>query len=82
MSGAIINMCRAEEDERIEIIGQVAMRERCAEFMVDGDAIEKGKADRYVRKLRERFPRLVETERYEDTPVPNVTTVRVVVSDG
>jgi hypothetical protein len=49
------------------------------EFMVDADNIEKGKADRYVRKLRARFPRLVEVGRRNNDPVPNVTTVVVMV---
>jgi hypothetical protein len=47
--------------------------------MVDADNIEKGKADRYVRKLRARFPRLVEVGRRNNDPVPNVTTVVVMV---
>jgi len=42
------------EDERIRQIGEKAMREKLTVgFVTDA---ESGKADRYIRKLKERFP--------------------------
>lgn len=43
-----------EEDERIEQIGSTTMTQRLiVGFVVDD---EKGKAERYISKLKERFP--------------------------
>jgi hypothetical protein len=42
------------EDERIRLIGEKTMGEKImVGFVVDA---EEGKADRYIAKLRERFP--------------------------
>lgn len=76
---AYIDAHKVSEDERIRLIGNVAMTRGRAEFCVDGDTREKGKADRYMRKIRERFPRLREAQRTENSPVKHVTTVVVEV---
>lgn len=78
----LVDLYRLSEDERIEWIGEKTMRDGTAVFAVDHDRIEKGKADRYMRKLRECFPRIREVRREEDTPVYNVTTVYVAKTDG
>lgn len=78
----LVDLYRLSEDERIEWIGEKTMRDSTAVFCVDHDRVEKGKADRYMRKLRERFPRVREVRREEDTPVHNVTTVHVAKTDG
>ena len=47
------------EDERIKLIGEKAVRDKLVVgFFVDDDSIEPGKADRYIRKLLERYPEL------------------------
>lgn len=43
-----------DEDERIRQIGEKTMREKLIVGFVTDD--EEGKADRYIRKLQERFP--------------------------
>jgi hypothetical protein len=43
-----------EEDERIREIGEKTMSEKLTVGFVTDD--EEGKADRYIRKLQERFP--------------------------
>lgn len=79
---AMVDMHKLPEEERIGLIGKMAMQNREAVFMVDHDDIEIGKADRYMRKLRERFPRVREKSRSEHDPVKNVTTVTVMLTDG
>lgn len=43
-----------DEDDRIRQIGEKAMGEKLTVAFVTDD--EPGKADRYIRKLQERFP--------------------------
>lgn len=63
-----------EEDKRINIIGRTVMEGRkTAAFVTDADP---GKADRYVRKLKERFPGIVILGRF-DGPVAGSVTVKV-----
>lgn len=53
------------EDDRIAEIGAFVMRRRrTATFVTEGDTEdEKGKADRYIQKLQERFPGIQVVER-------------------
>lgn len=61
------------EGKRIETIGDAAMRLRkTVGFVVDTDAI----ADRYIAKLKEKFPGIVILAKLNG-PVKNVVTVKV-----
>jgi hypothetical protein len=72
MSG-YLDLHELPEDRRITRIGQEAMKGGVIAFCVDDDP---GKADRYARKLLERFPDLEEVERFNG-PVAGVVTVKV-----
>ena len=69
-----------DEDTRIDMIGKATMsgKQSSADkpliigFVVD----DHEKADRYVKKLQEKFPTIRIIDRF-DGPVPNVVTVRV-----
>lgn len=74
----MLDMHKLSEDERIEVIGSRVMDLGEAVFMVDADEIDPGKADRYMRKLIEKFPRIYEVSR-ESGPVHNVTTIKAAV---
>lgn len=55
------DLAALNEDTRIMVIGRAAQTKKVS-FFVESDACGGdcvGKADRYVRKLRERFPALV-----------------------
>lgn len=78
---AMVDMYKLSEEDRIGLIGKMTMHNGHATFMVDHDDIERGKADRYIRKLRERFPRIREKSREEHKPVKNATTIDVVLTD-
>jgi hypothetical protein len=46
------------EDDRIRIIGETCVKRKLSVgFLVDDDTFDAGKADRYTKKLEERFPR-------------------------
>lgn len=61
------------EDERIELIGKLCTQGRKVAIMLEADETEK--IARYVRKITERFPGVVELGR-ADGPVPNVVTLK------
>lgn len=62
------------EDERIRQIGQLAMGEKkVVGFITDK---EKGKAERYIRKLKERFPG-IRVIHQGDGPVAETVLVKV-----
>lgn len=66
------------EDERITIIGQMIMSRDPGVLVavcVDSDLDNYDKADRYVKKLTERFPQVEYVDRFLG-PVRNVTTLR------
>lgn len=68
-----VDIADFDEDARIDIIGQVVMTKRkIGAFVVEDDA----KADRYVRKLKERYPGIVEEWRGPG-PIANTVTVRM-----
>lgn len=63
-----------EEDQRIDAIGHMAMAHgKTVAFVTDADP---GKADRYIRKLQERFPGIRVIERF-DGPVAGTVSVKV-----
>jgi len=63
-----------DEDERIHQIGEKTMREKLVVgFITDS---EKGKAERYVRKLQERFPG-IRVLYQGDGPVADTVLVKV-----
>lgn len=63
-----------EEDQRIGTIGLAAMAHgQTVAFVTDDDP---GKADRYIRKLKERFPGISVIERFNG-PVAGTVTVKV-----
>lgn len=61
----IANTCRARPGQKIA-------------FIVDGDSLMPGKADRYMRKLRNLCPEIREVRRMAG-PVKNVTSIIVTV---
>ena len=62
------------EDERIRQIGEKTMREKLVVgFITDK---EKGKPERYIRKLQERFPG-IRVIHQGDGPVANTVLVKV-----
>lgn len=61
------------ENDRIKAIGNLAMKGEVVGFVVETE----GKANRYLKKLRRWFPKVVEIERKKDVPIPNVWFVRV-----
>lgn len=71
------DMFKLSEDERIDMIVQTALRDGHVVFMVDSDAIEKGKADRYVQKIQAKYPGIVEVCRCENYPVAGVVSVQM-----
>ena len=63
-----------EEDKRIEMIGHTVMaHKKTVAFVTDSDP---GKAERYIDKLKKRFPGIVIVDRF-DGPVSNTVTVKV-----
>jgi len=62
-----------DEDKRIEAIGNAATPGKIIAFVTDA---EPGKADRYIAKLKERFPGIAVVERF-DGPIEDTVTVKV-----
>jgi hypothetical protein len=69
-----VDVADQDEDRRIEIIGNTAMKERKTVAFVTDD--EADKADRYVRKLQARFPGIVVIDRFRG-PVAHTVSVKV-----
>lgn len=69
---AFLDLHRLEEDRRIEMIGHTVMEHRqTAAVVTDADP---GKRERYIAKLRERFPGIVVLKEF-DGPTPGAVTV-------
>lgn len=69
-----MDLADLEEDQRIDQIGHiVTAHQKTAAVIVDSDP---GKADRYIRKLLERFPGIEVLEKVPG-PVSNTITVKV-----
>ncbi len=67
-----------EEDKRIDIIGHTVMDGgKTVVFVTDSD---DGKADRYVEKLKAKFPGIRVVDRFYG-PVANTVTVKVAPPD-
>jgi hypothetical protein len=63
-----------DEDSRIEIIGRAVMEQRKTVAVVtDADL---GKADRYIAKLKAKFPEIVVVARFKG-PVKDTVTIKV-----
>lgn len=72
---AFIDAASIEEDRRIGLIGAAAIKEtKPVAFIVEADPPEK--AERYIRKLLERFPQLCVLQRLPG-PVPTVVTISI-----
>ena len=69
---AYIDAHNLPEDERIKLMGEMAMQGKVVGFVVEDD----DKANRYVRKFRQWFPDLIEEQRGPG-PVPNTVFVRI-----
>lgn len=61
------------EDERILAIGNAVMRGHKVAFITDD---EPGKPERYIAKLRKRFPSLIVLDQLKG-PIAGTVTVRV-----
>jgi hypothetical protein len=72
MPKAYGDLANLSEDDRITIIGLAAESQLVAFFVDD----EKGKPERYKRKLLARFPK-VEVISTTKGPVENVVTIKV-----
>jgi hypothetical protein len=72
-----LDVHRLTEDSRIEMIGDTAISGRVVAFVVDAEGTDGyAKADRYIKKLKQRFPSLRIVFRGEG-PVDNCITVKV-----
>jgi len=74
-----VDIANMEEDSRIDTIGQTVMKHRkTVAFMTDSDP---GKAERYIAKLKAKFPgiRIVD---FFNGPVPGAVTVKVAPADS
>ncbi|MGC2234290.1 MAG: hypothetical protein WBA09_22505 [Candidatus Acidiferrum sp.] len=71
---AFVDIADEDEDRRIEMIGhQVMAHKRVVSFITDD---EKDKAERYIRKLEEKFPGIRVIERGRG-PVDKTVWVKV-----
>lgn len=71
---SFVDLGSLDEDARIDAIGNATMRDRkTVGFVTDN---EPGKAERYIAKLKERFPGIVVVARMKG-PTPGVVTVKV-----
>ena len=68
-----VDLAGKEEDKRIQIIGETAAAGRIAGVCLEKDMAEK--IERYVRKITERYPTVVEISRV-DGPVDGVITLK------
>jgi hypothetical protein len=66
-----------EEDKRIDLIGHRATdHKEVVGFMVDRDGEDRSKGDRYIAKLKAKFPMLTVMWR-GDGPVDGVETIKI-----
>lgn len=71
---AYADLADLPEDERIRIIAEVAAAGKIVGFVVDDDANEPGKADRYIEKLKAYPVRFIDRK---PGPVKGATIVRI-----
>lgn len=69
-----LDIADADEDSRIDLIGRSVVESgKTVAFFTDADP---GKADRYIKKLTDRFPGLKILGRFNG-PIAGVVTVKV-----
>jgi hypothetical protein len=71
--GKFIDMGDNKEDERIDAIGKAAMLGNIVAFVTDD---EPGKPERYIKKLKERFPSVQVIDQFKG-PVAGTVSVKV-----
>ena len=64
---------RLPEDERIRLIGEAAASGQIVGVLLEKDEPEK--IERYIRKIKQRFPTVTLLDR-TDGPTPSVVTLR------
>lgn len=64
------------EDDRIELIGRQVQKMGAGKIVAFLTDDEVGKPERYIEKLRKRFPGLVVVDKRKG-PIENVVTVRI-----
>lgn len=70
------------EDERVVAIAEEAIRNhgKIVGFLVDGDNYDRGKADRYIKKLNEKYPQITILDK-SPGPVKDTVLIRVSITD-
>lgn len=68
------DLAALNEDTRIMAIGRAAATKSVG-FFVESDQEEQGKADRYIKKLKARFPELTISK--HDTKSPAIVLIKV-----
>jgi hypothetical protein len=72
-----VDLHDVQEDKRIDLIGHRAVdHKEIVGFMVDREGEDRSKGDRYIAKLKAKFPALTVMWR-GDGPVENVETIKV-----
>lgn len=73
-----LDLADLPENDRITAIGNMAMTGKVVAFIVEDDE----KADRYLTKLRAKFPKVVEVERLPNVPIKDVVSIKVGLIKG
>lgn len=74
MPEAFFDLYKLDEDKRIDLIGHMVMtHKKTVAIMVDD---EPDKPERYIRKLKQKFP-MITTEGPFKGPVKDVVTIKV-----
>lgn len=63
MSAAIVDLNKLTEDERIHIIGTAATSGKRVGVLLESAALDRGKIERYVAKIKAAFPQVGVVER-------------------
>lgn len=65
------------ENKRIQAIGEIANSGKVVTFIVDTEGKDgNAKADRYMKKIKSRFPNVIELGRFPG-PVDDVITIKI-----
>lgn len=71
------DLFKLPEDERIDLIGHYVIEHNArVAFLTDSGPGDEGKADRYISKLKKKFPS-VQISPIESGPVENTVCIRV-----
>jgi hypothetical protein len=76
--GKFRDVADLREDDRIDIIGQHVMAGQSVGFVTDD---EPGKMDRYLAKLKAKFP-AIQVEWRKDGPVAETVSAKVSIPKG